>query len=442
MIAPRRNRRAVPLWAEATPPRAVQRASADCAKPLEGRGGDTMADEDTGLVGTRTQSHRARQCAADEAMLRWCFSDRFFTVNLFTTRRRILNSTATIDVISIKSKGPNCRNYVNIRTIRSHLPRAPARAHMSQLTYNARPSHARFFLPNLRRSLRLRARGDLVMPRLQPVECAFALLQLLLAPFEIEQQLLRVDHRPCRLHAGVVRAQPVARLLDRGERVPSADELHFPLRQLPLEPVVLRRDELKLLLEVGQHVRGGGHLLAQLEQLLVPLLDLLVERLVLDLELLEVDKVEPVCEPLLLPQRLLELVLLVAPGDVTQPHLRQLLVARTLALVEALDELGHDRPACARVLSGTHDLPLEVGERCGDLSRLILPARQLGVEVRRLPVQLALELRERRAECLQLRQRLDVALLLLVHRRALGLLLRLLLALARALQVIGKLALQ
>jgi len=54
-----------------------------------------MADEDTGLVGTRTQSHRARQCAADEAMLRWCFSDRFFTVNLFTTRRRILNSTAT-----------------------------------------------------------------------------------------------------------------------------------------------------------------------------------------------------------------------------------------------------------------------------------------------------------------------------------------------------------
>ena len=45
-------------------------------------------------------------------------------------------------------------------------------------------------------------------------------------------------------------------------------------------------------LEAGGYLHGGRRLLAQLEQLLVALLDLLVERLVLDLELLEVDEVQ------------------------------------------------------------------------------------------------------------------------------------------------------
>ena len=136
---------------------------------------------------------------------------------------------------------------------------------------------------------------------------------------------------------------------------------------------------------MGQHLHGGGGLLAQLEQLLVALLDLLVERLVLNLELLKVDEVQAcdhaelqaghggaagwvargglqagwhgvvaaarprrtVGELLLLAQRALELAQDVAPVDVGETQLLDLLVLAVLLLLEALDELAGDGLACS-----------------------------------------------------------------------------------------------
>ena len=47
-------------------------------------------------------------------------------------------------------------------------------------------------------------------------------------------------------------------------------------------------------------LHGGRRLLAQLEQLLVTLLDFFVERLILDLQLLKVNQVQPICQLFLL----------------------------------------------------------------------------------------------------------------------------------------------
>ena len=135
---------------------------------------------------------------------------------------------------------------------------------------------------------------------------------------------------------------------------------------------------------MGEHLHGGGGLLAQLEQLLVPLLDLLVERLVLNLELLKVDEVQAcdhvelqaghsgaagwggtrgcrlgwhgvatarrrrtVGELLLLAQRALELAQHVAPVDVGEAQLLDLAVLALLLLLETLDELAGDGLACS-----------------------------------------------------------------------------------------------
>jgi hypothetical protein len=130
--------------------------------------------------------------------------------------------------------------------------------------------------------------------------------------------------------------------------------------------------------------------------------------------------VESVCELLLLPQRELELVLLRAARDVGQPHAGELVVARALGLIEVPDQLGRDRPPRARVFGGGHDLALEAGKRVGDLGRLGLLQRELGVELGGVRVVLVLHRAERELQRLQVGQRLDVALLLLVRRRALG----------------------
>ena len=76
-----------------------------------------------------------------------------------------------------------------------------------------------------------------------------------------------------------------------------------------LERIVLRGilllDVLEFLAGVRQYHHRVRYLLAQLVQLLVSLLDLLVEGLVLDLKLLEVDQVKAVRQLLLLLQNFL-----------------------------------------------------------------------------------------------------------------------------------------
>jgi hypothetical protein len=61
-----------------------------------------------------------------------------------------------------------------------------------------------------------------------------------------------------------------------------------------LQAAPLTLHALQLLLEVAQHQHALGRLLAERQQLLVLVLYALVQGLVLDLELLEVDDVQPV----------------------------------------------------------------------------------------------------------------------------------------------------
>ena len=52
------------------------------------------------------------------------------------------------------------------------------------------------------------------------------------------------------------------------------------------------------------YLHSGGRFLAQLEKLLIALLDFLIQALVLDLELLKVNEVQPSCQLLLHNKRL------------------------------------------------------------------------------------------------------------------------------------------
>ena len=67
----------------------------------------------------------------------------------------------------------------------------------------------------------------------------------------------------------VLRPQCVALVLHLRQHVPLARQLDLEVRELLLAHLVLGLHELELLLEVGEHLHGGGRLLAQLEQLLV-----------------------------------------------------------------------------------------------------------------------------------------------------------------------------
>lgn len=80
-------------------------------------------------------------------------------------------------------------------------------------------------------------------------------------------------------------------------------------------------DKVELLLEVAEHLDGCGDLLAELEQLLVALLNLLIARLVLNLELLKVDKVQALGQLLALLELHLAHAQHVAQLDVAQPLL-------------------------------------------------------------------------------------------------------------------------
>ena len=86
--------------------------------------------------------------------------------------------------------------------------------------------------------------------------------------------------------------------------------------ELILIAVVLGLDILHLLPRVRQNDHRVNDLSAQSGEFLVPLFDLLVESLVLNLELLVIDQVETLCELLLLLQDLLLVGETVPQGDV------------------------------------------------------------------------------------------------------------------------------
>ena len=123
-----------------------------------------------------------------------------------------------------------------------------------------------------------------------------------------------------------------------------------------------------------------------------------VERLVLNLELLEVDEVEAVGELLLLAQDLLELAERVAPADVGEPHLLHLGIFLILRLLERLHQLERDGLACSGVLGALEDLALELVELAVDEGARVVPAAR---SIQGRPHEAQCPSRRRRRTCAQ-----------------------------------------
>jgi hypothetical protein len=101
---------------------------------------------------------------------------------------------------------------------------------------------------------------------------------------------------------------------------------------------------------VRQDLHRRRRLLPQLQELLVALLDLLVKPVVLDLELLEIDQMQPVREPLLGADRSLEPLQRVPQDDVLQPLSVQDCLLPLLRGDELLDRRLRERLPGSRVL--------------------------------------------------------------------------------------------
>ena len=99
-----------------------------------------------------------------------------------------------------------------------------------------------------------------------------------------------------------------------------------------------------------QDLHRRRRLLPQLQELLVALLDLLVKPVVLDLELLEIDQMQPVREPLLGADRSLEPLQRVPQDDVLQPLSVQDCLLLLLRGDELLDRRLRERLPGSRVL--------------------------------------------------------------------------------------------
>ena len=99
-----------------------------------------------------------------------------------------------------------------------------------------------------------------------------------------------------------------------------------------------------------QDLHRRRRLLPQLQELLVALLDLLVKPVVLDLELLEIDQMQPVREPLLGADRSLEPLQRVPQDDVLQPLSVQDRLLLLLRGDELLDRRLRERLPGSRVL--------------------------------------------------------------------------------------------
>jgi hypothetical protein len=164
---------------------------------------------------------------------------------------------------------------------------------------------------------------------------------------------------------------------------------------------------------VAEYDDRGGDLLPQLVKFLVAFLDLLIERLVLDLELLEVDEVKPVGQLLLLFEDLLLVGQAVAEGDVLQAELCDLLVLLELALLLHLDELLRDLLARAGVDGVLRHRALQLLELRLNLLALRLLLIQLSLQLTRHLVVTVLRLLQVETHLVHVGQRVQV--LVLVH---------------------------
>ena len=219
----------------------------------------------------------------------------------------------------------------------------------------------------------------------------------------------------------------VARLLELAELAFDLEQLDVQLLHLVLLALVLLGDVLILLAGVRQDDHRGHNLLPQLVQLFVPLLNLLVEGLVLDLELLEVDEVEAVCELLLLLENLLLVGESVAQSNVLKAVLVDFLIATGLVVLPLLDDLGLELLTGAREDCVVRDCGFEFLELVLYFLALGLLLVEFGLQLGSHAVVPVLGLLEVEADLVDIGQRVQVLvlvqkllrLLLLAHRAVL-----------------------
>jgi len=112
--------------------------------------------------------------------------------------------------------------------------------------------------------------------------------------------------------------------------------------------LVLSLDVLILLARMRQHDDMVDDLASKTRQLLVPLLDLLVEGLIFDLELLVINEMKTFSQLLLLLQDFLLVSKSVSQSDVLETVLMHFLILGLISLLPLLDDLGTEflaRPA-------------------------------------------------------------------------------------------------
>ena len=69
-------------------------------------------------------------------------------------------------------------------------------------------------------------------------------------------------------------------------------EIRFQARELSLEHLVFRLHKLQFFLQMRQNLNGGRCFLPQLQQLLIPLFNLLILALIFDFQLFEINHVQ------------------------------------------------------------------------------------------------------------------------------------------------------
>ena len=126
-------------------------------------------------------------------------------------------------------------------------------------------------------------------------------------------------------------------------------KLLIDLEELIFVLFVLRLDVLHLLTRVRQHDHMVDNLSAETGQLLVPLLNLLVERLVFNLQLLVIDQVKTFSKLLFLLQYFLLVGETVSERDILQSILMNFLIFGLIGFFPLLDDLGAELLSSATV---------------------------------------------------------------------------------------------
>ena len=142
--------------------------------------------------------------------------------------------------------------------------------------------------------------------------------------------------------------------------------------QFLLRPRILLNNALVLLPVVRKSVHIPSHLDLELVKLLIPLLNLLIQSLILNLELLVINQVQSIGQLFLLSKYLLLVCKLVSQSDVLQSVLIHLLVLGLICLFPLLDHLDWKLLASSAVLGIHSDTLLQFLELLLDLHAFLL----------------------------------------------------------------------